>query len=132
MVKIVFFYPKKGVLLYTKGRISIFKIGVSHSLKGRGPKELSGSFSPRPPSILTPPLRGGWRRRCCHYSTQGRSPSYDLGYGTLRFQCLSRCRKSRMLETMAMLADIVMKLRTHMKKRIIFKLCLFRVSPCAN
>ena len=64
MISSVLFYPKKGVSLYSKGRISIFKMGVSHSLKGRGPKKFSGGLAPGPPSILTPPLRDGWRRRC--------------------------------------------------------------------
>ena len=65
MISSVVFYPKKGVSLYSKGRISIFKMGVSQSLKGRGPKKFSGGFAPGPPHIPTLPLRGGWCRRWC-------------------------------------------------------------------
>ena len=63
MISSVVFYPKKGVSLCSKGRISIFQMGVSQSLKGRGPKKFSGGIAPGPPYILTPPFRGGWRRR---------------------------------------------------------------------
>ena len=94
MISSVVFYPKKGVSLYSKGRISIFKMGVSHSLKGRGPKKFSGGLPPDPHPFLHP-----------HFATAGaaaeRNPnenpitlgnSQDLG---IKSQVLQHCEQEK-------------------------------------
>ena len=49
------FLSNKDVFLYSKGRISVFKRGVSQSSKGRGLKKFSRGLRPRTPIIPYPP-----------------------------------------------------------------------------
>ena len=56
MISSVVFYPRKGVSLRSKGRISIFKRGVSQSSEGRGPKNLPEASPPDTHQSLAPPF----------------------------------------------------------------------------
>ena len=49
------FLSNKDVFLYSKGRNSVFKRGVSQSSKGRGLKKFSRGLHPRTPIIPYPP-----------------------------------------------------------------------------